>query len=76
MLPRRPYSGHKFRPVALTIAGFDPSAGAGVLADIKTFENSGVYGIAIITCNTHQNDNVFEGITWLSKNEKEKILLC
>jgi hydroxymethylpyrimidine/phosphomethylpyrimidine kinase len=72
MLNRRPYSGNKFRPVALTIAGFDPSGGAGVLADIKTFENSGVYGIAVITCNTHQNDTVFKGITWLSKKEKEK----
>jgi hydroxymethylpyrimidine/phosphomethylpyrimidine kinase len=69
---RRPYSGNKFKPVVLTIAGYDPSGGAGVLADIKTFENSGVYGIAVITCNTHQNDKVFEGITWLSKNEKEK----
>lgn len=72
MLHRKPYSGNKFKPVALTIAGYDSSGGAGVLADIKTFECSGVYGIAVITCNTHQNDKSFEGITWLSKSEKEK----
>jgi hydroxymethylpyrimidine/phosphomethylpyrimidine kinase len=72
MIYRRPYSGNKFKPVVLTIAGYDPSGGAGVLADIKTFESTGVYGIAIITCNTYQNDLVFEGINWFSKNEKEK----
>ena len=31
------------RPYVLTIAGFDPSAGAGVLADVKTFEQCDVY---------------------------------
>ncbi|HTB31353.1 MAG TPA: hydroxymethylpyrimidine/phosphomethylpyrimidine kinase [Bacteroidia bacterium] len=72
MLPRRPYSGSKFRPVALTIAGFDPSGGAGILADIKTFESMGVYGLAIITGNTHQNDIAFNDVTWLDKKEKKK----
>jgi hydroxymethylpyrimidine/phosphomethylpyrimidine kinase len=60
--------------VALTIAGYDPSGGAGVLADIKTFESMGVYGIAVITGNTHQNDIAFESVTWLDKKEKEKNL--
>lgn len=41
--------------VALSIAGFDPSGGAGVLADIKTFTAFGVYGIAAITSLTSQN---------------------
>lgn len=40
---------------ALTIAGFDPSGGAGVLADIKTFHALGVYGNAVITSLTAQN---------------------
>jgi len=42
-----------------------------VLADIKTFEAMGVYGIAVITCNTHQNDISFKSITWLDKEEKK-----
>jgi len=72
MASKAPYNSNKFRPVVLTIAGYDPSAGAGVLADIKTFECLGIYGIAVITCNTHQNDIIFKGITWLDKKEKEK----
>jgi hydroxymethylpyrimidine kinase/phosphomethylpyrimidine kinase len=41
--------------VVLTIAGFDPSGGAGVLADIKTFAAFGCYGVAAITALTAQN---------------------
>ena len=43
------------RPVALTIAGSDPSGGAGVQADLKTFHQFGVYGEAVITLVTVQN---------------------
>jgi hydroxymethylpyrimidine/phosphomethylpyrimidine kinase len=53
------------RPYALTIAGFDPSAGAGVLADVKTLEASGVYGLAACTALTVQNDVVFERVSWV-----------
>src|SRR5690349_3741960 len=42
-------------PVVLTIAGFDPSAGAGIAADIKTFAAHGCYGIACITALTVQS---------------------
>ncbi len=42
-------------PVALTIAGFDPSSGAGVTADLKTFAAHGVYGVACITALTVQS---------------------
>lgn len=66
------YNSNSFRPVALSIAGYDPSGGAGVLADIKTFESLGVYGISIITGNTFQNDITFKGVSWLKKKEKKK----
>ncbi len=42
-------------PVVLTIAGFDPSAGAGITADLKTFRAHGCFGIACITALTVQN---------------------
>jgi hydroxymethylpyrimidine/phosphomethylpyrimidine kinase len=42
-------------PVALTIAGSDPSGGAGIQADLKTFHQFGVYGEAVITLATVQN---------------------
>ena len=41
-------------PVVLTIAGFDPSCGAGVTADIKTIAAHGCYGTACITALTVQ----------------------
>ena len=39
----------------MSIAGYDPSAGAGVLADLKTFAALGVYGMASITALTVQS---------------------
>jgi hydroxymethylpyrimidine/phosphomethylpyrimidine kinase len=42
-------------PVALTIAGSDPSGGAGIQADLKTFHQFGVYGMSVITLLTVQN---------------------
>jgi hydroxymethylpyrimidine/phosphomethylpyrimidine kinase len=54
------------RPYCLSIAGFDPTAGAGVLADIKTFEMNNCYGMAIVTANTLQTDDQFMKVQWLS----------
>jgi len=41
--------------VALTVAGSDPSGGAGLQADLKTFERHDVYGCAVVTLITVQN---------------------
>lgn len=42
-------------PIALTIAGSDPSGGAGLQADLKTFHQHGVYGASVVTLVTVQN---------------------
>jgi hydroxymethylpyrimidine/phosphomethylpyrimidine kinase len=49
-------------PIALTIAGSDSSAGAGIQADLKTFAAFGVYGASVITALTAQNTNGVSGI--------------
>ena len=48
----QPVSG---RPIALTIAGFDPSSGAGITADLKVFAAHDIYGMACITALTIQS---------------------
>jgi hydroxymethylpyrimidine/phosphomethylpyrimidine kinase len=50
-----PSSSSSTPPIVLSIAGYDPSAGAGVLADLKTFAALGVYGMASITALTIQS---------------------
>src|SRR5512141_346887 len=59
------------RNYALSIAGFDPSSGAGLLADIKTFEQHKVYGLGISSAQTLQTENEFFAIRW----EQEKDVL-
>jgi hydroxymethylpyrimidine/phosphomethylpyrimidine kinase len=49
-------------PILLTIAGFDPSCGAGTAADLKTFAAHGCYGVAAITSLTVQNTQVVEDV--------------
>jgi hydroxymethylpyrimidine/phosphomethylpyrimidine kinase len=53
-------------PVALTIAGSDPSGGAGIQADLKTFHQFGVYGEAVITLVTVQNTQRVDRVEVLS----------
>lgn len=62
------------RPAVLSIAGFDPSGGAGILADIKTFEMHYTCGLGICTSITFQNENEFDGLVWLSFQSIEKQL--
>ena len=49
----------------LSIAGLDPSAGAGVLADVKTMEAFGVYGLGVCSALTYQSDTEFLGVDWV-----------
>ena len=53
-------------PVALTIAGSDPSGGAGIQADLKTFHQFGVYGEAAVTLITVQNSQGVERVEYLA----------
>jgi hydroxymethylpyrimidine/phosphomethylpyrimidine kinase len=50
------------KKVALTIAGSDPSGGAGIQADLKSFAYLGVHGTTVITCVTSQNTHRVTGI--------------
>jgi len=59
----------KARPLVLSIAGFDPSGGAGILADIKTFEQHKVQGMGVVTGLTFQNDSEFDGVKWIETGE-------
>jgi hydroxymethylpyrimidine/phosphomethylpyrimidine kinase len=59
------------RPYVLTIAGFDPSGGAGILADIKTFEAHQTLGLGVCSALTYQTEKTFEGVTWV---EEETII--
>jgi hydroxymethylpyrimidine/phosphomethylpyrimidine kinase len=52
--------------VALTIAGSDPSGGAGIQADLKTFHQRGVYGTSVLTLLTVQNTQQVSAIEILS----------
>lgn len=61
----------KTRKPILSIAGFDPCGGAGVLADVKVFERHHLLGMAVNTAQTYQHESVCERIEWL---EKERVL--
>jgi len=49
-------------PAVLSIAGSDPSGGAGIQADLKTFATLGVFGAAVVTALTAQNTSGVRGI--------------
>ena len=50
----------------LTIAGLDPSSGAGITSDIKTFEAHNVYGLSVCSAITVQNDISFNDCQWVA----------
>lgn len=65
------------RPNVLVIAGYDQSGGAGILADIKTLEVHGVYGYAVCTGLTFQNERIITRVQWCTEKEIfEQIDLC
>lgn len=49
-------------PPALTITGSDPSGGAGIQADLKTFHRFGVYGMSVVTLLTVQNTETVSAV--------------
>lgn len=61
-------------PVALTIAGSDPSGGAGLQADLKTFHQLGAYGMSVVTLLTVQNTVTVESVDPLEPDYVRKQL--
>jgi len=53
------------RPIVMSIAGLDPSGGAGILADIKTFEQHKCLGFGVASALTFQTENRFAGVNWI-----------
>jgi hydroxymethylpyrimidine/phosphomethylpyrimidine kinase len=65
------------RPRVLVVAGYDQSGGAGVLSDVKTLEAHGVYGYAVCTGFTFQNERRISRVQWLTLADIfEQIDLC
>jgi hydroxymethylpyrimidine kinase/phosphomethylpyrimidine kinase len=59
-------------PTILTIAGSDPSGGAGIQADLKTIEAHAGYGTSVITALTAQNTKGVSGVWEVSTEAVEK----
>src|ERR1700758_1911651 len=64
------------RPIALTIAGFDPSSGAGITADLKVFAAHRIYGMACITALTVQSSLGVRRIDPVSAGMIRETLQC
>lgn len=66
------------RPYVLTIAGHDPSGGAGLISDCKVFEQLKTIGLSVCTAVTVQTDYEFQSVNWVSNEliiEQTKCLL-
>ena len=55
-------------PIALSIAGSDPSSGAGIQADLRMFTSQKVFGTTVITALTAQNPNEVTGVFGVESN--------
>lgn len=60
------------RAFTMSIAGFDPCSGAGLTADIKTFEQHEVQGLGVVSAITYQNESEFKSVDWLSFEQIKK----
>ncbi len=56
-------------PFVMSIAGFDPSSGAGVSADLRAVEAAGAYGLGVCSALTFQNEERYEGTRWIPAEE-------
>ncbi|MDR1415759.1 MAG: thiamine phosphate synthase [Odoribacteraceae bacterium] len=56
-------------PPVLSIAGFDPTSGAGVSADVKTMEAHGARGLGACSAITFQNQRAYQGTAWMPTAE-------
>ncbi len=63
-------------PIALSIAGSDSSAGAGVQADLKTFQAHNVYGLTAITAVTVQNTQGVYGVQEITPEIVRDQIMC
>ncbi len=61
------------KPICLTIAGSDPTSGAGIQADIRTFDRIGVHPFSVITALTYQTATEFTGYTSLSNSLDQQL---
>lgn len=66
----------KTHPIALTIAGSDSGGGAGIQADLKTFQAHRVFGTSAITCVTAQNPSGVTSVAELPLENIEKQILA
>jgi hydroxymethylpyrimidine/phosphomethylpyrimidine kinase len=64
------------RPVVLTIAGFDPSSGAGITADLKVFAAHRLYGVSAITALTVQSTQGVRRTEAIRPETLEETLSC
>ncbi|MDR6372793.1 hydroxymethylpyrimidine/phosphomethylpyrimidine kinase [Chryseobacterium bernardetii] len=62
------------RPYVISIAGFDPSGGAGLLSDCKTFEQSKVMGLGVCTALTLQTASQCISLEWRLLDEVIKAI--
>lgn len=54
--------------MVLCLSGFDPTGGAGILADVKAIEATGSYAMGVITSNTIQTEKQFLSNEWIHQN--------
>lgn len=62
------------RPYILSIAGYDPCGGAGVMADVKTAEYHQCIGMGVLTANTIQTEDSFVSVGWIDEKQIVKQL--